>query len=347
MCERRRGPISLGDTLRVEAALRPRDAATREAVEALLGAERSAPPAKLVPSAGPWKQNEPKAAPAPGAAPSAGRAKTAPADSGESVPAAAPPRLAGSAVASRHLGRTSFAPPAWLMTADSFSPLAGGNVSLPPPPIFDRLRSRAILGAALATFTAGSEVDLERATAALAAGRRLQRIPYRPVPTLGRGAQVLVDRARALDPLRLDLVQLLADLELLFGPGRLEVLSFAHCPSASDARRRGVWAESGGRRAWRAPARGMPVLVVSDFAASPAVDDDEDVATPGEWLQFARQVRADFCHPVALTPYPPSRWQPALARLLSFVHWSERTTARQVMRAVREARMRAAAGGYR
>jgi hypothetical protein len=55
-------------------------------------------------------------------------------------------------------------------------------------------------------------------------------------------------------------------------------------------------------------------------------------------------VRAAGCHPVGLVPYAPSRWPPALTRLLTFVHWSERTTARQVMRALRETRRTAEVG---
>ena len=45
------------------------------------------------------------------------------------------------------------------------------------------------------------------------------------------------------------------------------------------------------------------------------------------------------CPLVALAPIGP-KWPPALARRISFVHWSERTTARQIGRALRDARGR-------
>jgi len=81
----------------------------------------------------------------------------------------------------------------------------------------------------------------------------------------------------------------------------------------------------------------VPVLVLSDFALTTA-SDDADGATTAEWLAFAADVRAAHGHPVALAAQAPSRWPAVLTRAMTFVHWSERTTARQVMRALRESR---------
>jgi hypothetical protein len=159
------------------------------------------------------------------------------------------------------------------------------------------------------------------------------------VPTLRRGAQVLVDRAEPLDPLRDDIRQVLGDIQRLFGRGHIDVQYFARCPSARNANRRGVSTTPRSRPvAWRAPGRGVPILLVSDFTISTVVDDETDFATIEEWQEFARDVLAAGCYPVGLVPYSPSRWPPALARFITFVHWSERTTARQVMRALRETR---------
>jgi hypothetical protein len=87
----------------------------------------------------------------------------------------------------------------------------------------------------------------------------------------------------------------------------------------------------------------VPVLVISDVTMAPSLEDD--AATLDEWMQFAVDVRAAMCRLVALTPYPPDRWPPALARWISFVPWTENTTARQVMRALREARTPEERGG--
>jgi len=325
-------PISLGDTLRVEADLQPADAETWEAIEKLLGYERPAASHARA-KVGPWKPNEPTAVDTTPTGVTPGKTPDAKPD------AARPPVLRGAKTASQFLRRITFDSPTWASSATTFQPAAGADASLPPPPLFSATHARAILGAMFATFHDGPEVDVDRATSVLANGRRLTAIPFVPVPTLRRGAQLLVDRAAALDPLRDDVRQVIADAERLFGRGHIEVLYFAHCPSARDGQRRGVSRAPRERpERWRSPGRGVPVLIVSDFTLAPRTDDEVDYATVGEWEEFVRDVLSADCHPVGLVPYPPSRWPPALGRLLTFVHWSERTTARQSMRALRETR---------
>jgi hypothetical protein len=127
-----------------------------------------------------------------------------------------------------------------------------------------------------------------------------------------------------------------AELNRLFGCGHLEIIHFAHCPYSHAPGRRGVWPDRHRRRTpWRPPGLGVPVLVVSDFTVTTPVYD-ADYAILREWLEFAEAVVAAGCHPIGLIPYPPSRWPSALTRAMTFVHWSERTTARQIMRALRE-----------
>jgi hypothetical protein len=328
--DRRLPPISLGDALRVEADLRPADAETNTAIDALLGVDRTRA-VQTTPTLGPWKPNEQPPLE------STGTHRIPADDDRPRTPTERPPVLRGAKTTSQFTRRISFDAPAWTANALPFRPAAGSDASLPPPPLFSGGHVRAILSAMFARLDDGSEVDIERATLRLAQTGRLDSIPFVPVPTLRRGAQVLVDRTEALDPLRDDLRQLLLDIERLFGRGHIEVLSFTHCPSARDAARRGV-ADSPRSRpfAWRAPVRGMPILMVSDFTLAPIVDDDADVASVGEWQEFARDVRAAGCHPIGLVPYAPSRWPPALASFITFVHWSERTTARQLMRVLRE-----------
>jgi hypothetical protein len=332
-----RGPshVSLGDAFLVEARLRPKDEATREAIAELLGFNRERVSSGRSTTVGPWKPNEP--APA-----SQMQAPAAPARA--SVPAELPPRipppvLAGAKTSSDYIGRITFERPGWAHVNQPFGPANGADCSLPPPPLFSASHVRGILSAMFATFHDGPEIDVDRAATRLGEGRRLDRIPYLPIATLRRGAQVLIDRAETLNPLRDDIGQLLADLERLFGRGHLEVLYFAHCPSARESRRRGVSTTPSSRPfSWRSPGRGVPVLIVSDFTLSPVTREEVDYASADEWEEFIGDVRAASCHPVGLVPYAPGRWPPALTAMLTFVHWSERTTPRQVMRALRETR---------
>jgi hypothetical protein len=319
-------PISLGDRLRVEEALRPGDAATRDLIDRLLGSD---PPSatSAAASLGPWK-------------PSASVSTSAPMSplepqTVEPIKKSDPLKLPGIETTSTPLGRVALPTPEWNATVSAIDTAAGGEASLPPPPIFSVSHSRALLSGVLSTLHDGSEIDTARASAQLTRNLHLTSIPYRPVPSLRRGAQVLVDLSAAMAPFRDDVEQVLADLVRLFGRGHLEVLYFKGSPS--NGPRRGVWAQdSGGRRPWRSPGRGVPVLVISDVAMSLSLNDD--LPAVDEWVQFAHDVRAAMCRLVALVPYPPDRWLVALTRLVAFVPWTEQTTARMVMRALREAR---------
>jgi hypothetical protein len=79
----------------------------------------------------------------------------------------------------------------------------------------------------------------------------------------------------------------------------------------------------------------MPVLIASDFGIGTPPEDDAP-ASVSEWTAFARRVLASGCPLMALVPFAPQRWPQRLARIIDFVHWSERTTARQVVRVLRE-----------
>jgi hypothetical protein len=80
------------------------------------------------------------------------------------------------------------------------------------------------------------------------------------------------------------------------------------------------------------------VAVVSDLGIGSVVDLEASVLS--EWLAFCEIARAAGCPPIALVPFGPQRWPEALARRLTFVHWSERTTVRQIARAMRESARR-------
>jgi hypothetical protein len=67
---------------------------------------------------------------------------------------------------------------------------------------------------------------------------------------------------------------------------------------------------------------------------------DDDHPTPGEWLQFAYQSRREGHLLLALVPYEATRWPPKLSRIMTLIHWSERTTVGAVRRAMRDAWLR-------
>jgi hypothetical protein len=78
------------------------------------------------------------------------------------------------------------------------------------------------------------------------------------------------------------------------------------------------------------------VVVITDLGiGGPVLSDDRAPVT--EWLAFARRVVASRHPLIAFVPYEARRWPPRLARTMTLLHWSERTTVGEVRRAIREA----------
>jgi hypothetical protein len=203
--------------------------------------------------------------------------------------------------------------------------------AIAPPALFGARVVRAILYAALSTQAEEGDVDIPRVIERVAERRPLDGFPRERVPSLRRGAQVLVDFSAGMDPYRGDVDMLLTDLDAIFADDRFTVLRFIGCPS------RGVAPVAGGRRApWTRPAAGTPVVLITDLGiGGPAVGGDR--AMPSEWLSFANAVRAAGHPLIAVVPYEARRWPAALTRALTVLHWSERTTVGAIRRARREA----------
>jgi hypothetical protein len=221
--------------------------------------------------------------------------------------------------------------PVWLAKGDALGPASMAVPPPPPPPLFGPPRGRAILTATLATTVEEGDVDIDRVVRTLSERRPLGSLPRRPVPTLRRGVQLLLDIAAGMDPFRPDQTTLRDGLDDVLSDDRLEVLSFAGCPS------RGVG--PGARHSWRPwepPPPGTPILAVTDVGIG-GDPFDEDRASVGEWLEFAHRVRGDGYVLLALVPYEARRWPAVLTRAMTLLHWSERTTIGEVRRALRRA----------
>lgn len=199
-----------------------------------------------------------------------------------------------------------------------------------PEPIFGALEARNIFGAALSSWVEEGALDVPRVVAALAAGRPLRTIARLPVRTLRHGVQLLLDRSSSMAPYAADVRMLEAELGNLLGQALIERLYFWSCPS------RGVRdGQRTGRRAWRAPARGVPLLIASDFGLG-GDPFDTTRARVSEWHRFATSVRADGHRCIGLVPFARSRWPTELSEVITFVHWSEHTVASSVDFALRE-----------
>jgi hypothetical protein len=322
----RRGQISLGDALRAARALQP-DGAAADAMLRMLGLERELARHEA-PALGVWKASSTTSVM------SAQRQQAAqPPAWRPSTPPPIEPRAEGPARASR-LVRTvtadsPAAPPAWVGDSEFLGPEA----LLPPPsppPLFGRVQQRGLLSAALATPAAEGDVDVDAAVRTLAELRPLRRLPRRRVPTLRRGVHLLLDIGAGMLPFLQDQQTLVRALDDILADDRLAIRYFAGSPTrGAGSGDRDEW------RTWRPPAAGIPVLVVSDLGLG-GERFDEDRAGVDEWLSFAAAAGAAGHRPIALVPYEATRWPAALQRAMTLVHWSERTTAAAVRRALRE-----------
>lgn len=336
----RRSIISLGDALRVCTDLRPEDDAARLALRELLGLQalRDGP---VQTKLGAWMatsgldvmvaQRKAAAAQQRRDWPPADTAGARPAVAGPTPVAAAGavPRATGKLV---RLQRSAepVVPPPWLAQVPAL-PTADEPDELLPPPLFDRLRQRSILSSALATQVDEGDLDLQRIVATVSVGQPLARLLRMPLPTLRRGVQLLLDVGPAMDPYAADQRGLVKALDDLLADDRLALWFFSRCPG------RRVWSEPGSTPcAWRPPAHGAPVIVLSDLGiGGPLLDRERPGAS--EWLGFARRVREAGHALVGLVPYEATRWPRRLQLAMVLIHWSERTTVGTVRRALRDA----------
>jgi hypothetical protein len=147
-----------------------------------------------------------------------------------------------------------------------------------------------------------------------------------------------------MTPYRQDQMHLVDALDDILGDDQFAIYSFVGCPT------RGILPSPGNEKAnrrrrdrrsvpWKPPAPGTPLLAVTDLGiGGPLLDDDR--ATVAEWVSFADRVhRAGFTL-IGLVPYQALRWPPPIARAMTLLHWSERTTAGAFRRAMRDATRR-------
>ena len=321
-----RAPVSLRDGIVALAELRPADDSSQQAILELLGLTRAAvsqdAPATVAPPVSP--ESRPAAGAAPGAA--APPATASPA----TTPRPAQP-LPTHVVRKQGLASVQ---PAWKTPGAALPPASKASEPAPLPAIFPPLEGRGIYTAALSTRVPEGEPDLDHAVNELAHYRPLRELPRLPLRTLRRGVQLLLDTGPSMAPYAADVHALADELATLLSGAQLERLYFMRCP------RRGVRESLRARgRTWPVPPRGMPVLAVSDFGIADNVDD-EDAASVEEWRRFADEVRAEGHPLIGHVPFAASRWPAALTDVITLIHWSERTIASSVDRALREAQRR-------
>ncbi|MCA1633902.1 MAG: hypothetical protein LC802_09325 [Acidobacteria bacterium] len=184
--------------------------------------------------------------------------------------------------------------------------------------------TRAILSGALSRKSHDGPVNVGKVVNAIARGEMVTALPRYPRPTLSRGVQVLVDRGATMLPFADDQRWLEREIRLVVGEENAQILSFEGCPTRRAGRGpRSEWKTYG---AHYRPRRGTVLLLLTDLGIGRPPSPGTGVR-PEEWRSFAEDLRKRGCPLVALVPYAPARWPPALGSLITIVQWDRTTGA--------------------
>jgi hypothetical protein len=202
-----------------------------------------------------------------------------------------------------------------------------GEATFAHTPLLPSRWTRGIISEAAATLHEGNIPDISKVLGALARCEELERIPMLKVPTLVRGCQVLCDVSIGMMPFASDSQEILNAIQSVVGRERTEILYFEDCPVY------GVETyEESDFVAYQPPPAGTPVLIISDLGIA-EIPFSFRRSSPGEWLKLVLLLRTAGCPPVALTPYPSTRWPQPLINSLPVIQWDRHTTAATVRRA--------------
>lgn len=208
----------------------------------------------------------------------------------------------------------------WMPTAPALNEGADEDELRRPPfePLFDPLRSRALLTAFMRTRANLGDIDVDRLIRLAAQLKIPRKLPKKRVRAISRGIQLLIDTSEGMLPFSRDCEWFSGKMQQVAGPDVLRIFRFAGIP------RSGVWREGSFLRIpYSPPQAGTLVLVLTDLGiAQPPLSG---WTTGGEWAQFARLVAGAGCRFRVLAPYPKERWPDSLHKTISIVEWDRGT----------------------
>jgi type VI secretion system protein ImpC len=184
-------------------------------------------------------------------------------------------------------------------------------------PLFDPRWQRAILTRIASITLPLGVVDMEDVINRIARGEPMQAVPRRPIATVARGLQLLVDQRSSLEPFRADVSELVRGVVRVVGTGGVAVRTFRGLPD---------WSCSDGLEAanYALPAPGVPVMIVTDLGLVPQQRHDIR-ATVAEWRWFLARLRRARHRCVVVVPRSEAEIPRTLQGVAQVVPWSRRT----------------------
>ncbi|GCD97588.1 hypothetical protein [Embleya hyalina] len=323
-----RGRIHLGDLVRAIVALDVTDVDTAAGIARMLGIAGDADTPE-------WADGPDEAPPAdePAGPPAPGELvpMSVPPDAGCSLLSLrgphAPNEATGPAESSQAPGE---APPGEI---DRLLEAGTDDRAGPPEPPWVGRWAPGVMFAVGSTDVVGRSVDERALVRRVAARSFLRELPRRTRPTTRLGVQLLLDAGECMTPFRADQRWLRELAAGVVGRDRVEVLRFWGTP-ARGVRRVGRRE----RAAYRPPAAGTPVVLISDLGLRRLPFSGDAAAGPGEWGDWIDAVRRAGCPVVCVTPYPARAHPWSLRQRVSLVPLDRRTSIRAARRETRRVR---------
>ncbi len=192
--------------------------------------------------------------------------------------------------------------------------------------------ARGVMVAAVSAPVASRRLDQRALVRKVSRQQVLRTVPWQRRPSTRRGVQLLLDHSPGMAPFHEDRRWLHGLMASVAGRDRVEVLRFSGSP------RRGVVhaGSAAGPQAYRAPAPGTPVVLVSDLGMLRPPLTGDRTARVHEWLDFLDQVLRCGCPPACLTPFPATAYLPQVRERVALIPLDRRISLRHAREATRK-----------
>jgi hypothetical protein len=202
------------------------------------------------------------------------------------------------------------------------------ETSLKHYPLLNPIWARAIITKLLSTEAYGEIPDTKPLIIRISKNQPIRKIPYKSLPTLRRGVQVLIDVGPGLEPYIRDQVSLLEQLIYIMGSDRVEAWNFIGTPL-----KRAISYSEPALNDYVSPIPGTPILLLTDFGIV-FPPSEAEIALSNEWKSFVEYVHDSGCPVFALTPYGSNRWPKDLMDQIKIVQWDRGTTILTLLKSI-------------